>query len=192
MVTIFVALALIAAIAIGVPVVAQMHQNNRQPGNPEPGISSNSNGLQIAFVKSCDSEGVEKDVFLHSDDVYVVIKTTGTGSMTVHIYLVENEAWKEGTPMSDFTGGVEEISLSGDGPTVHGPFLIWSHDLAPGEYDIVVDENNNGIGDPGEKVDNSDVIAGIFVIPELGTLMVMVASFGAMAGLAAKRLRVKC
>ncbi|MEM2936271.1 MAG: hypothetical protein QW231_03745 [Candidatus Bathyarchaeia archaeon] len=93
--------------------------------------------------------------------------------------------------MTDVSGGYEEETLVGAG--IHGPFLIWSAPLTIGEYDIVVDSDRDGIRDPGEKVDYSQVPPGVFVVPELpmGTLMAMVASFGAMAGLATKRLRLR-
>ena len=84
---------------------------------------------------------------------------------------------------TDVSGRPDPVTLTGDGPTIHEPFLIWKHPLNIGEYDIVVDEDQDGIRDPGEKVVDSDVTAGLFVVPEfpIGTLTAIVAPLLAAA-----------
>jgi len=141
--------------------------------------------LNVAHVKSTDSAGVEKDYFTIGEDVYCIIKTTGVGSMDVDIYIVFNDEWHGGTPMTDRGDGAETVTLTGDGD--HGPFLIWSGPLVPGEYDIVVDEDQDGIRDPGEKVDYSEVGPGFFVVPEVSTILLTLASFSAFALIAIKQ-----
>ena len=107
--------------------------------------------LNIAWVKSSDSTGREKNTFSTDEDVYVVIKTSGSGSITVRIYVVNDPATHG--PLTDVGDGYETVTLSGSGE--HGPFLIWKAPLKEGKYDIVVDENQNGEYDPGEKIDSS-------------------------------------
>jgi hypothetical protein len=114
-----------------------------------------------------------------------VIKTTGLGSKTIRIYIVANDSWRDGASLVDVShDGYNEVTIHATtNPQYHGPYLIWSAPLTIGNYDIVVDENLNGIRDPGESVDDSDVVPGVFVIPDLplGSLMATVASFVAMA-----------
>jgi len=156
-----------------------------------PNVAASAPALDIARVKSTDAAGVEKDVFMVGEDVYCIIKTVHAGTLTVDVYVVYNDEWHGGGVMTDRGDGYDTITLTSAGPNeVHGPFLIWSAPLKVGDYDIVVDQNQNGVRDPGEKVDSSCVDPGFLVIPELplGTLMAMVASFGAMAGLAVRRL----
>jgi uncharacterized repeat protein (TIGR02543 family) len=115
-----------------------------------------TDGFTIAWVKSSGpSYPPEKDSFLDNEGVYAVIQTTGSGSKTVRIYVVENEAWKTGA-LVDVSGGYETVTLVATvSPQIHGPFLIWRAPTTPGGYDIVVDEDLDGIRDPGEKVDDS-------------------------------------
>lgn len=134
----------------------------------------------------------EKDTFLPSENIYAVIKTTGIGSLTVRIYIVENEAWKNGASMVDVSNdGYNEITIiATQSPQYHGPFLIWESSLKIGQYDIVVDENLNGIRDPGEKVDDSDVVPGVFVIPDLASTLMGLTAFGSACGLYYLRKRL--
>jgi len=125
-----------------------------------------TDGLITAWVKSWGplTYPQEKDNFLDNENVYAMIKTTGRGSKTVRIYVVENEAWKNGVPLVDVSGDdYNVVTLAGAGE--HGPFLIWQAPTMPGGYDIVVDEDNDGIRDPGEKVDDSNPPSGFIIAP---------------------------
>ncbi|MEM2152391.1 MAG: SdrD B-like domain-containing protein [Candidatus Bathyarchaeia archaeon] len=129
--------------------------------------------LNIVFVKSSGSVyPPEKNIFLTNENVYCVIKTTGIGSKTVRIYVTYNDAWKDGQnppSLNDVSGGHEEITITAtESPQIHGPFLIWSAPTTLGQYDIVVDEDCDGVRDPGEKVDNSEADPG-FIIQETPT-----------------------
>ena len=184
---------IILVLALATPAIISMQNRNynlnlssRPPDNLNGSIKSNKNKLVVAWVKPSGSTyPPEKNVYLPNEDVYAVIKTTGKGSKKVRIYIVENEGWKNGEPMDDVSGGPEEVTLTGDGPKIHEPILIWAAPLNIGEYDIVVDENRNGKRDPGEKVVDSEVTAGLFVVPEfpIGTLTAIVASLLAAASL---------
>jgi len=123
----------------------------------------------IAHVKSSGSTyPPEKDSFLTTENVYAIIKTTGpTFTKTVRIYVTFNDAWQPTgqVAMTDVSSdGYNTVVLSHPGPpTDHGPYLIWSAPPTPGDYDIVVDEDLNGIRDPGEHVDDSGTGPGFTV-----------------------------
>jgi len=180
---------IILVLALAASAITSMRNGNYNVNlsslSPDNSGSSTEHGnkLVVAWVKPSNGTGSEKNVYLPSEDVYVVIKTTGKGSKTVRIYIVENEGWKNGEPMDDVSGVSETVTLTGDGPTIHEPVLIWAAPLNIGEYDIVVDENMNGKRDPGEKVADSNVTPGLFVVPEfpIGTLTAIVAPLLAVA-----------
>jgi|GEM_PF-3621248 len=146
--------------------------------------------LTIDSVKPCDKKGNYKEIFLTNEIVYVEIKTSGSGSKTVHIYVVENKNWRKGDKLEDVSGGYEEFMSNAPGSYI---VTVWKGNLKVGEYDIIVDEDLDGEYDPGEKGHILGVVAGFFVIPEfpLGSLMAIIIYFGALAGLATKRLRFK-
>jgi hypothetical protein len=168
------------------------HNSSKNPNENSNGLDGISSHFEIVNVWSHDGSPIspgpptppEKDTFLPQEDIYVVIKTKGTGQKTVRIYIVENESWKNNATMSDVSSdGYNEVIINAtQSPQYHGPYRIWKAPLTVGSYDIVVDENLNGIRDPGEKVDDSAVVPGVFVIPDLplGSLMAIVASFVAM------------
>jgi len=151
-----------------------------------------STPVNIDFVKSCDAFGNEKNTFLPGEDVYCKIHITqGSTPLTdVRIYIVYNGEWTG--VLTDRSDGYETVTLTPSNPPEYlGPFKIWSNPLTPGQYDIVVDANHNGMYDCGEAVD-SPFCVGFFVVPELplGTLMAIMASMAAI-GLAKNRLKVK-
>jgi len=184
-------LLLIVTLVFGENLLLSNTINHNSVANSGSG-NSDQQSLRIVNVWSHDGSPIsgtpptptEKNVFLTTENIYVVIKTTGIGGKKVRIYIVENEAWKNKTVLVDVSGGYEEIEIvATESPQYHGPILVWKAPLTVGRYDIVVDENLNGERDPGEKVDDSDVIWGVFVIHEipLGTLMTMMASLLATA-----------
>jgi len=161
-------------------------------------VAAANDELKIAHHKSTDASGTEKNTFLLGDDVYCTIHVTGSGSLTIDIYIVFNDEWHGGGEMTDRGDGVETFLLSSSGPQeTFGPFLIWDHTkmagslLVPGEYDIVLDENQNGIRDPGEAVDDSSVSPGFFVIPEIqgGTLMAIAAPIAAIGVIRRRKIK---
>jgi len=186
---------LIVALSIGMTFALNgvNHGSDKNSNENPSGLGGNPPPFQIVNVWSHDGSPISpspptppsKDIFLPHENIYAVIKTTGLGSKTIRIYIVANDSWKGGVHMVDVSpDGYNEVTISAtNNPQYHGPFLIWNSPLTIGNYDIVVDENLNGIRDPGEKVDDSDVVPGVFVIPDLplGSLMATVASFVAMA-----------
>jgi hypothetical protein len=186
---------LIIAITIGMTLAlsGRNHSNSKNQDSTFNTLDNNSNHFEIANVWSHDGSSIspspptpsEKNTFLPNENIYAVIKTTGIGSMTVRIYIVENEAWKEGASMSDVSSdGYNEVTIDAtQNPQYHGPFLIWENPLEIGQYDIVVDEDLDGIRDPGEKVDDSNVAPGVFVVPNLANTLMGLTAFGSAYGL---------
>jgi hypothetical protein len=147
--------------------------------------------LKIVNVWSYDGSPIsspptppEKDIFLPQENIYAVIKTVGIGVKTVRIYMVANDSWRKHAPLIDVSSdGYNEITINATkSPQYHGPYLIWEAPLKIGNYDIVVDENLNGVRDHHERVDDSRIVPGVFVIQDLplGSIMATVSSFAAM------------
>ena len=113
--------------------------------NPE-WISDTATTLASASPSATSSSatGAPIDTYRVDADVYV----TGSGfaaGTNVDIYIVRDHYWYDGNPIpSDVTGSVETV------PAVNGavgPVLVWHAPLVIGEYDIVIDANQNGIYD---------------------------------------------
>lgn len=186
---------LIVALSIGITFALNglNHGSDKNSNENPSGLGGNPPPFNIVMVWSHDGSPISpnpptppsKNIFLPHENIYAVIKTTGLGSKTIRIYIVANDSWRDGASLVDVShDGYNEVTIHATtNPQYHGPFLIWETPLTIGNYDIVVDENLNGIRDPGEKVDDSDVDPGVFVIPDLplGSLMAIVASFVAMA-----------
>jgi len=68
--------------------------------------------------------------------------TPGTNA---DIYVIPDQDWNDGDQVpQDITGAVETVSVNnGD----IAPVLVWHAPLTPGEYDIVIDANRNGVYD---------------------------------------------
>jgi subtilase family serine protease len=89
---------------------------------------------------SSSATGASIDTYRVDADVYA----TGSGftTATVDIYVVHDRDWNNGDQIpSDVTGAVETASVAnGD----VGPVLVWHAPLMIGEYDIVIDANQDG------------------------------------------------
>ena len=158
-------------------------------------VRSPSTNIKISHVWSWsgDSPGSEKNSFMPSDEVWCKIQTQGLGSLTVDIYITYNDEWQKvgptPPPLTDRSDGVETVILTNSGPdnVKEYYFRIWEPMLIKGEFDIVLDENQNGVRDPGESVDDSSTVEGFFVIPEISTILLTLASFGAFTLIAMKQ-----
>lgn len=133
--------------------------------------------LVQASIESCDLLGEEKNTFNLTEVVYV----TGTGylpSTTYNIYIVNDVAsWSDGMTIPTQVPGTA-TTISSDSSGNIPPTAVWSSDLALGEYDIVVDLNNNTVYDEGvDALDNNDIVtAAIIVIPEFPTTVILLAA----------------
>jgi hypothetical protein len=76
-------------------------------------------------------------------------------STNVDIYIVENLTWTNGMsiPSDVSSDGMNTVAADGDGNL--GPAIVWPAPLTGGEYDIVLDANQNGTYDAGiDQVDD--------------------------------------
>ncbi len=88
--------------------------------------------------------GTPKDTYSANEDVYAAGSGFATGT-SVDIYVVQDRNWGNGDQIpDDVTGAVETVSVVNGGV---GPVLVWHAPLTPGEYDIVIDANQNGFYD---------------------------------------------
>ncbi|MBN1784612.1 MAG: carboxypeptidase regulatory-like domain-containing protein [Candidatus Bathyarchaeota archaeon] len=125
----------------------------------------------ISVVESCGSGGGQKDVFGLGEDMYV----SGSGfpaSAVFEVYVVEDvEVWSDGMTIPLRVSGTAE-TVSSDGEGYVSPTKVWSNLQAEGQYDVVVDVDDNGRYDVGvDALDDGDieVSAGVQVIPEFGS-----------------------
>jgi len=133
-------------------------------------------------IESCDSMGVREDRFNLDETVYV----SGSGyspSTTYKLYLVNDVTWEDGMSIPARVPSIATEVSSDSSGDIH-PTAVWTDPLTPGNYDIVVDVNGNGVYDEGtDALDDKDitVTAGFFVIPEvwLGTILALANCFAA-------------
>jgi len=89
--------------------------------------------------------GTPRDSYPDNEDIYV----TGTGfpsGTDVHIFVVVDRDWNDGDPIpSQGVVAVSDGTVSTSGDV--GPVLVWQEPLVSGEYDIVIDANQNDIYD---------------------------------------------
>jgi hypothetical protein len=85
--------------------------------------------------------GTPKDTYSANEDVYAAGSGFAAGT-NVDIYVVPDQDWNDGDPIpADVTGSADTVSVNGD----IGPVLVWHAPLVIGEYDIVIDANQNGV-----------------------------------------------
>ncbi|MDP6183379.1 MAG: hypothetical protein QF609_06150 [Gammaproteobacteria bacterium] len=112
---------------------------------------------KAAFVAASDGFGGFKNVFEVTDTVFAfgdMNKIADPGPFgtllnpTARVYVMTNQAWAGGETLTDITGdGFNNVSgLIGSG--FFSDVSLWTAPLAPGLYDIILDENKNGRFDP--------------------------------------------
>jgi len=130
--------------------------------------------LTLPTVESCDSTGTLLDIFDLDKAVYV--KGSGyLASTTYDIYLVNDTAWTEGMPIPGRVEGTATNVISGASGNI-SLVMIWNAPLTPGEYDVIIDVNNDGYYNTTiDALDESciQVKAGFQVIPEYGPVAVL-------------------
>jgi hypothetical protein len=154
------------------------------PEDAFPLIMDNDHELMIVFVEdtamepfieSCGEDGGQKDSFSQGENMYVTGGFFSPG--TFEIYIVNDvESWTDGMAIPSRVPGTEttiSANLEGHIP----PTNVWGNLETVGEYDIVIDVNDNGLYDVG--VDASDdgdieVTAGVEIIPEINSLTIMI------------------
>lgn len=121
---------------------------------------------------ACDANRVYRDIFTTGQDVYVYISplTQQFGHAFVNKYVVKHKsAWTAGMALVDVTAGGTEMDQVEHGCTNEGRVLVWTHNLTPGIYDVVIDVNKNGKYDPGvdflDNINSNGEPIGGFIVP---------------------------
>lgn len=129
-------------------------------------------GTASATIESCDSAGTPKQIFDLNEPVYV----TGAGyapSTTFAVYLVTDlEIWIHNMPIREHVPDIEtQVSSNTEG--IIPPTAVWCNPQTLGEYDIILDVNDNGRYDGGiDPLDTCDMgLTGGFIIPEFTSFL---------------------
>jgi len=151
-------------------------EENGQPfkqwntGQTDTTITVNSTGTYTAYYEghpppppnliwSSDFLGVPKDVFPPSETVYVTVTATGK-NVTLYV-VVDQTTWKDGDPLVDVSDGAETLTLNPSPGTQ--TIQIWAQTPTAGNYDIIMDVNNNGVYDAGTDLIDSELLTGFVV-----------------------------
>ena len=127
------------------------------------------------YVVSSNAAGIERNTFDLSENVYCYAGNLPHNDPAVNISVVPNKAWSVGDPIgSDVSGGVETVSTDDSGDI--DATLIWPASLTAGNYDIIVDLDQDGYLDAGEPVDDVTLGEGFEAIPEFSTIAIPVAA----------------
>ena len=134
---------------------------------------------EMDYVVSSDNTGKEQNTFDLTENVYCYAGNLPV-STDVRIYVVANkDTWNDGDALLNVSVGYQRETTESDGSITTTE--ICSAPLTEGEYDIVVDTNQNGKWNTGEPVDSySCVDVGFTEIPEFTTIAIPV---GAVLGL---------
>ncbi|MBN2133594.1 MAG: hypothetical protein JW741_29100 [Sedimentisphaerales bacterium] len=135
----------------------------RRPGEAEP--------LEMDLAGTRQSPLTYKETFLTTENVYVGVDPTVQPSyigQTADIYIVDDKPdaqWLAGTTLQDKTGFVEQVTIYGVCGNCWAT-LAWAAPLTAGEYDVVLDFNQNGQYDPGiDLIDSLDPVG--FTVSEI-------------------------
>lgn len=113
---------------------------------------------------------VHYDIFRLGENVYA--KGTGFNPplSTVDIYVVADKDWTIGDrfgpsnlldPQDVSTDGIEQATVGNNG--VLRCTKVWGKPLVPGDYDIIVDVNQDGTVDNGDAIDGKKNVIGFTV-----------------------------
>jgi len=124
-----------------------------------------------AYVHSSNDAGTEKNVFALEENVYCYAGDLPANDLNVDIYVVPNKEWSVNDLIgSDVGDAVETVYTDGSG--IIDVTQIWFEPLIAGDYDIIVDVDQDGVLDAGEPVDSFTIEVGIEEIPEFPTLVI--------------------
>lgn len=142
------------------------------PNTAEPMLSTNPLSYAAeAYVRSSNGTGTEKNVFALEENVYCYAGNLSANDLAVDIYIVPNREWSVNDQIGHDVGdGVETVSTDGSG--IIDVTQIWITPLTAGNYDIIVDVDQDGILDAGEPVDSIIIEVGYEEIPEFPTLAI--------------------
>jgi hypothetical protein len=141
----------------------------------------------LPYVVSSDISGGERNTFDLSESVYCYAGNLPANDNVVHIYVVPNrDDWAVGDTIgSDVSSdGLNTVSTDSSGNI--DVTEIWPSPLDAGQYDIVVDWDQDGELDEGEPVD-AMTTAGFEAIPEFTTIAIPVATILGLVFLFSRR-----
>jgi hypothetical protein len=134
----------------------------------------------LSYV-TCNSTGTTQSTFDLGETVYFTA-TGFSASTTYPVIVVSHQPlWNAGQSIPT---AIATNSITTDGSGNIAATSIYNS-AAPGEYDVIVDANSNGIFDQGDLLLNNVVSsAGLFVLPEypLGAIVALIASISAFMG----------
>lgn len=142
------------------------------------------------IYNTCDALGTTQNMYNLGDSIFFT--ATGLSTLTTYpVYVVQDVAvWNARVPLP--TRVIDTTtSLTTDSSGNIVPTSIYPN-AQPGQYDVIIDVNNNGEFDEADLLINNIVAtAGIFVAPEysLGTLIALTACFIAFIAFAALKSR---
>lgn len=119
---------------------------------------------QIAFARTIFTSyqnGTEKTSFFTNESVYLAPSTTNItwNSTTVRAYVVtDSNSWTNQSSLTDVTGNYKPLTTNSSG-FLDSVTSLWAPTTIAGNYDVVIDVNDNGIYDSGiDYVFDSSVI----------------------------------
>ncbi|MCZ6689920.1 MAG: hypothetical protein O7H41_09980 [Planctomycetota bacterium] len=112
-------------------------------------------GTDIDSELACDSDGTYQDVFTTNDDVYAFINpplqyVIEHGWVDKYVVNHSNE-WQDGDALQDVSGGNEMDGVQ-SGCTNEQIVLVFPGPLPPGDYDIIIDINRDGVYTQGVDI----------------------------------------
>lgn len=128
--------------------------------------------LRIKDVISCDSAGNDVDNFQVNDDVYCkftysLLGDGDSGSDIVDIYVVPDGTYGPGTLIPVGVSNVADVTVTNDSVV-----KIWEGPLVEGDYDIIVDEDQDGTVGLLDCVDSHLGVGFEVEIPEFTTIAI--------------------
>lgn len=116
-------------------------------------VGANASAGTVTHVT--DNLGDDKDLFtvLESVNAWGTAEVNGSGIFgeiipRAKLYVTPNQVWSNGAALTDVSSnGVEDI-VGGLG----GAFafvVVWPGPLTPGEYDVIIDDDRNGVFNVG-------------------------------------------
>lgn len=142
------------------------------PNTEEQTLSTNTVPYAAeAYVHSSNDIGTKKNVFAQEENVYCYAGDLPANDQAINIYVVPNREWSVNDQIGpDVGGGCETVSTDGSG--IIDVTQIWIAPFTAGNYDIIVDVDQDRVLDAGELVDSFTIEVGPEEIPEFPTFAI--------------------
>jgi len=137
----------------------------------------------VPYVVSSDDAGTERNTFELTEDVYCYAGNIPAGAVRIYV-VADKDVWTDGDELTDVSGGYDTETTGSDGSIANTK--IWGATLTQGDYDIVVDTNQNGEWNTGEPID-SELDVGLSAVQEFTTIAIPVAAVLGLVFLMSRR-----